>query len=93
MTPDSNRLPYYRLGYGDGAKGSAHRFPFSPDYMRGYHCGTADAAASAVAFCEAEGLELPGPTREPVPMVPASGVLPCPVATPTVSEIVGGGKA
>ena len=64
MNPDPNRLPYYRLGYGDGAKGSAYRFPSSPDYMRGYRCGTADAAASAVAFCEAEGIALPSPTRD-----------------------------
>lgn len=63
---DPNRLPFYRFGYGDGAKGSAYRFPTSPDYMRGYRCGTADAAASAVAFCEAEGIALPSPTRETV---------------------------
>ena len=69
MLADPNRLPYYRLGYGDGAKGSAYRFPTSPDYMRGYRCGAADAAASAVAFCEAEGLELPSPTRQDVEII------------------------
>ena len=61
----TDRLPLYRLGYSDGAKGSAHRYPASPDYMRGYRCGAADAAASAMAFCESEGLALPLVTREP----------------------------
>ena len=41
----------------------------------------------AVAFCESEEIPLPVPTREPSPVVPASGVLPCPVASPTVSTI------
>ena len=64
-------------------------------FTPGSGCATlAEAVARvAVAFCEAEGIALPSPTREPSPMVPASGVLPCPVATPTPSEIVGGGKA
>lgn len=59
----SNRIAYYRRGYGDGAKGSAHRHPENADYMRAYRCGTVDAAASALAFCEAEGLALPRVTR------------------------------
>ena len=59
----SNRIAFYRRGYGDGAKGSAYRHPENEDYMRAYRHGTVDAANSALAFCEREGLPLPLVTR------------------------------
>ncbi len=59
----SNRIAYYRRGYGDGAKGSAYRHAKNEDYMRGYSCGSADLANSVRSFCEAKGLPLPTVTR------------------------------
>jgi hypothetical protein len=82
------RITSYLLGYAHGASDQDPKYTTNPDYMTGFCRGGADAFASLVAFCEAEGIALPVPTREP-----SSGVRPCPVATPTASEIVGGGKA
>ena len=58
-----DRLMLYRRGYGDGAKGSAYRHRDRADYMRGWNAGHADAAKSALAFCEQEGIAVPVPTR------------------------------
>ena len=68
MTP-ADRLAIYRRGYGDGAKGSAHMHPGHADYLRGWRAGNADAAASALAFCEQEGIALPSPCRESVEII------------------------
>lgn len=59
----SNRIAYYRRGYGDGAKGSAHKYAMNVDYMRGYNSGVADAAKSTRAFCEHNNLPVPGVIR------------------------------
>lgn len=60
--PDAARIMLYRMGYGDGAKGSAKKHD-RPDYLTGWSAGNADAANSALAFCEREGLALPRVTR------------------------------
>ena len=60
---DANRVAYFRRGYGDGAKGSAHKHPEDADYMRGYRFGTEDASAALAAFCEHNRLTLPSVLR------------------------------
>ena len=60
---DANRIAYFRRGYGDGAKGSAHRHPENADYMRGYRFGTEDASAAVWAFCTNAGLAMPSVLR------------------------------
>ena len=57
------RITSYLLGYGHGASDRDPKYPANPAYMAGWSRGSADAYASLVAFCEAEGLALPVPTR------------------------------
>lgn len=59
----SNRIAYYRRGYGDGAKGSAHRHPDNKDYGLGYTHGSFDSAKAVGEFCEKNGLSLPSALR------------------------------